>query len=68
MKRACHSSALRTVGLLLLILTLLVFAACAPAPNPETDTPDPNETYWLNMNTDYPIPADPPEGLPAEEG
>lgn len=68
MKRADHFSALRAVGLLLLTLALLAVAACAPTPDPETDTPDPNETYWLNMNTDYPVPADPPEGLPAEEG
>ena len=52
------------VGLLLLTLALLAVAACAPTPDPETDTPDPNETYWLNMNTDYPT----PDGLPQGDG
>lgn len=52
--------------LVLLISNLLI--ACASTPTPETDTPDPNETYWLNMNTDYPVPSAPPAGLPAEEG
>lgn len=68
MKYTNRRHALRAVGLLLLILTLLATAACTTTPNPEADTPDPAETQWLNMNTDYPVPAAPPAGLPAEEG
>lgn len=61
-----HSIRLSFTILFLILFVGCLLIACTPAP--ETDTPDPNETYWLNMNTDYPIPADPPEGLPAEEG
>ena len=48
--------------LVLLISNLLI--ACTPALSPEADTVDPNETYWLNMDTDYPA----PDGLPNGEG
>ena len=66
MKCTNHRCALRAVGLLLLILSLLAASACAPTPALEGETAD--ETQWLNMNTDYPVPSAPPAGLPAEEG
>ena len=55
----------RHIPLLALLLVLLLGAlpACTPA-DPETDTVDPNETYRLNMDTDYPA----PDGLPRGEG
>ena len=49
--------------ILLALLLLVSLPACAPA-DPEADTVDPNETYWLNMDTDYPV----PDGLPYGEG
>ena len=52
------------VCLLLLILALMAATACAPTATTEDDTPDPSETYWLDMNTDYPA----PDGLPEGEG
>ena len=66
MKCTNHRHALRAVGFLLLILSLLAASACAPTPALEGETAD--ETQWLNMNTDYPVPSAPPAGLPAEEG
>lgn len=64
MKRTRYRTARWAACLLLLISALTVIPACTPAPSPEADTPDPNETYRLNMDTDYPA----PEGLPNGEG
>ena len=51
-------------GILLVILLVATATACAPSSPDTPDPPDPNETYWLNMNTDYPT----PDGLPHGEG
>ena len=53
----------RPIALLLALLLAAGLFACTPA-SPEADTVDPNETYWLNMDTDYPA----PDGLPNGEG
>lgn len=57
---------LRRMPLLSVCLALLLLfgmAACTSGASSEADTVDPNETYWLNMNTDYPTPVGLPEGF-----
>ena len=58
-----HRRMARSASLLLAVLLLVSLPACTPASS-ETDTVDPSETYWLNMNTDYPT----PDGLPQGDG
>ena len=57
----------RTILLLIAFLPAILSAvgllACTPT-DPEADTVDPNETYWLNMDTDYTA----PDGLPQGDG
>ena len=53
----------RPIVFLLALLLAAGLFACTPA-SPEADTVDPNETYWLNMDTDYTA----PDGLPYGEG
>ena len=58
-----HSGHAMLLILLSTILLLAILSSCVPNVT-EDDTIDPQETFWLNMNTDYPT----PDGLLQGEG